>query len=298
MRSPRITRVEKPRTTTRSPKAFDTSSASNTSLPAASAASTVRRTVPAWARRAARSARISISRFTRPSSRVRRALMPRRSHTSSSASFLSNFSLASASLASQASFLLEERRVVARPRRQAAAIEFDDARGQPLEKRAVVGDEEDRAGVLGQERLEPLDGLDVEVVGGLVEQQHVRGRHQCAGEQHAAAPAARQRVDRCVGGQPQPRQHQLDALLEPPAVALLELVLQSAHLLERRRVAVRHLDRGVMVGGDEGAQFAQPLGDDVEDGVVGVERHVLHQPRHLQCPARATPRRDRAAARR
>ena len=46
----------------------------------------------------------------------------------------------------------EERRVVAGPRRQLAAIDLDDARRETLEKRAVVGDEDDGAGVLGEER--------------------------------------------------------------------------------------------------------------------------------------------------
>ena len=53
---------------------------------------------------ARRAPRASHHRLTRPSSRVRRALTPRRTHTSSCASFLSNFASASASFASHASF--------------------------------------------------------------------------------------------------------------------------------------------------------------------------------------------------
>ena len=40
-----------------------------------------------------------------------------------------------------------------------------------------------------------------------------------------------------IGRQVEAREDQLDALLEPPAVALLELVLQPAEPLERRGVA-------------------------------------------------------------
>ena len=83
----------------------------------------------------------------------------------------------------------QERRVVAGPRGQPPAIEFDDAGRQLLEEGAVVGDEEHGAGVVGQLRLEPRDGLDVEMVGRLVEQQQVRLRDQRPGEQRAAAPA-------------------------------------------------------------------------------------------------------------
>jgi hypothetical protein len=46
-------------------------------------------------------------------------------------------------------------------------------RGDPVEEPAVVGDDHGAAGELQQRVLERLQGLDVEVVGGLVEQQHV-----------------------------------------------------------------------------------------------------------------------------
>ncbi len=281
MRSPRITRVEKSRTTTRSPNAFPICSASKTSLPDDSACSSDILTLPAWLRRAARSARISIRRLTRPSSRVRRALTPRRSHTSSSARRLSNLSLARFSLASHSSFFCRKVCVVAGPRRQVAAIEFEHARGQAFEEGAVVGDEQHGPGVVAQERLQPLDGLDVEVVGGLVEQQHVGRGHQRAGQQHAPPPAAGQRVDRRVGGQVEAGEHHLDALFERPAVALLELVLEAPHLVERLEAAVRHLGRRVVIRGHQRGQVAEALRHHVEDRVVRVERHVLHQPRHL-----------------
>ena len=104
-------------------------------------------------------------------------------------------------------------------------------------------------------------------------------RDQRARQQHAAPPAARQRVDRGVGRQLEARQHQLDALLEAPAVALLELVLQRAEPLERAWVAVvGHLDSRVMVGLHQRREIAEPLGDDVEDRRCGRERHVLHEP--------------------
>ena len=102
-------------------------------------------------RRALRAHRLSAR--TRPSFRVRRALIPWRSHASSSASFLSNFSCWTASLASDFFLPPQVGRVVAGPRRQPAAIELDDARREPLEERAVVGDEHDRAVVVGEEAL-------------------------------------------------------------------------------------------------------------------------------------------------
>ena len=109
--------------------------------------------MPSRSRRAARSCAHRHRAPSRgPSLRVRRALMPWRSHTSSSASFLSNLSCCSASFASHSSFLRDEGGVVAGPRRQPAAIELDDPRGEPLEERAVVGDEDDRAGIVERGR--------------------------------------------------------------------------------------------------------------------------------------------------
>ena len=114
--------------------------------------------------------------FTRPSLRVRRALTPWRSQASSCASFLSSRSSSRASFVERGGLLLEVRGVAAGPRGQAAAIELDDARRQRGEERAVVGDEQQRAGVPAQVLLEPADGVDVEVIGRLVEQQQIRLR--------------------------------------------------------------------------------------------------------------------------
>ncbi len=88
-----------------------------------------------------------------------------------------------------------KRRIVAGPGRELSAIELDDPRGQALQEGAVVRDEHHRTGILGEKAFEPRDGLDVQVVGGLVEQQHVRLRHERAREEHAPPPSAGQRID-------------------------------------------------------------------------------------------------------
>ena len=232
-------------------------------------ARTARPARPAGARcpsaRGARRARRASPRApcTRPSFRVRRALMPWRTHTSSSASFLSNLSASTCFVGERLLLAPQVRRVVAGPRRQLAAIELDDPRRQPLQERAVVGDEHHGAVVLGEKALEPLDGVDVEMIGRLVEQQQIRLADQRARQQHAAAPAARQRVDDRVGRQLEPRQDQLDVMLAQPRFVLLEMM----------RV---------------------PFGDDVEHRAVGGERDVLLEPRDAQ--RRLPP--DRAGVRR
>ena len=85
---------------------------------------------------------------------------------------------------------------------------------EPLQEGAVVRHEHDGAGVVGEERLQPRDGVDVEVVGRLVEQQQIGLRDQRPRQQHAPPPAARQRVDDGVGRQVQASEHHLNALLE------------------------------------------------------------------------------------
>ena len=83
-------------------------------------------------RRLARSSRMAAARGTRPSLRVRRALTPCRSQASSSASSLVELLLVRAlRWPATASFFSQEGGVVARPRRQPAAVELDHARREP-----------------------------------------------------------------------------------------------------------------------------------------------------------------------
>ena len=67
---------------------------------------------------------------------------------------------------------------------------FEDAGGQLVDEVAVVGYEDHRAGVVLQGREEDFLGAHVQVVGGLVEQQKIRGHHQHAGQRVAVALAA------------------------------------------------------------------------------------------------------------
>ncbi len=94
-------------------------------------------------------------------------------------------------------------REVARERQQTAAVEFDDAGGNVVQEAAVVGNEQDRAAEFAQQAFEPHDRREVEVVGRLVEQQHVRRRHQRHGQRHALLHTARQRAHQRVARQVQ-----------------------------------------------------------------------------------------------
>jgi hypothetical protein len=79
--------------------------------------------------------------------------------------------------------------------RVVVGVELGHVRDHTVEERAVVADHHQRAGELEHEPLELLEAGEVEVVGGLVEQQHVE-----AGEQHRREPDARCLPTRQRGG--------------------------------------------------------------------------------------------------
>ena len=86
--------------------------------------------------------------------------------------------------------LLQPAGVVALEGEALAAIEFEDPLGDVVEEVPVVGDGDDRAGVVTEEPLEPVDRLGVEVVGRLVEQQQVGARQQEPTQRDASTLAA------------------------------------------------------------------------------------------------------------
>ncbi len=82
------------------------------------------------------------------------------------------------------------RRVGARVDRDLALVDLGDVVDEVLHERTVVADEDDRALVGTQEALDPGDRLEVEVVGRLVEQEHVGLAEQQLRERKAHLPAA------------------------------------------------------------------------------------------------------------
>ena len=178
--------------------------------------------------------------------------------------------------------LRHERRVVAGPRRQPPTVELDDARGEPLQKGPVVGHEHDRAAVVEQEILEPEDGVDIQVIGGLVQQQQGRGGHEGAREQHAPLPAAGQRADEHVRVEIEPRQHRFDPLLDGPAAVFLEFVLQLA---QRRESSP----------GSRPRPRPPPRGGTPARGRA--DRQARPRRRRTRCPANRAARPGRAAPR-
>jgi hypothetical protein len=179
-------------------------------------------------------------------------------------------------------FLPDEGGVVAFVGFEATVGQPDDAGGEAVEEEAVVADQEDGAGEVEEVSFEPLDGGEVEVVGGLVEEEQIGLGDEQLGKREARALAAGEGGDVLLPD----LFFEADAMeggfeLVSPGVAsgkvefLLELVVFFEDLFERVTGEVGHFvfevaeAVGEVVEGGEGE-----LGL-VDDGVGGVEDGVL-----------------------
>src|SRR5688500_183448 len=91
--------------------------------------------------------------------------------------------------------LLEPLRVVALVGNAGATVELEDPLRGVVEEVAVVGHGDYGSGKAFEETLEPFDALGVEVVGRLVEEEHVRLGEQQPAERDAPLLATREHVD-------------------------------------------------------------------------------------------------------
>ena len=79
-----------------------------------------------------------------------------------------------------------------------ASLDDEEAGDEVVEERPVVADEEQRARELREPFLEDVEGLDVEIVGRLVEHQQIRRACEQAREQQPVSLAPGQRPDRVL----------------------------------------------------------------------------------------------------
>ena len=120
--------------------------------------------------------------------------------------------------------------------RHLLVLQGQDARADALQQAPVVGHEDEGARVGEEVLLEPLDGVDVEVVGGLVEEEQVGGGEQAARQGGARELAAGQREQAALeerGRQAQPLDHALELGLVAVAAGELEAVLQLLIVAQR-----------------------------------------------------------------
>ena len=117
--------------------------------------------------------------------------------------------------------------VAAGPGAQHAPIQLDDAAGHMPHEGAIVADEQQRARKAQDELLQPGDGLDVQMVGRLIQQQQIRITDQCTPQQDASAPTAGQGLHIQCGVQIQRGHRPLDALLNLPRLKTLRIARKA-----------------------------------------------------------------------
>ena len=230
------------------PNVLLTDPASKTSFPVRLRRVDAIRTSPTWARCAARSAAASSDPCTRPSLRVRRALTPWRSQASSCASFLSSRSSSRASFVQRGGLLLEVRRVATRATTSGGRDRARRSgwRGRS-EKRAIVGDEQQRAAETraGESSSQRIASMSRWFVGSSSSSRSGSDTSALPSSARRRQPPDSSRIGRSAGSARR-EITSLDLLLEPPAVALFQLVLQrrpAAPAPRRRRRSPRRAPR-------------------------------------------------------
>ena len=88
-----------------------------------------------------------------------------------------------------------------------------------------MGDEQQGAPIIQQLFFQPLNGLDIQMVGRLVQQQQFGFAHQRPAQHNPPPPAAGEFGQRRIRRQLQPGQSRLHPLLQPPAILCFQLML-------------------------------------------------------------------------
>ena len=167
---------------------------------------------------------------------------------------------------------------VAGPVGHLAAVDLEDPRGQRAQEAPVMGDEHQRAGPVAQELLQPVDRGNVQMVGRLVEQQHLGLGHQRPGQQHPALEPARQPRELLVSIQPHAIQGGGHPLVQAPGPRGFDAGLHCGQGIGIHRVGMGQ----PVVFGQHAAQFAQAGCDHVEHAAAGIAGHLLFQPGHAR----------------
>ena len=96
-----------------------------------------------------------------------------------------------------------------------------------------MGDQHQGTAEARQVALQPLDAVGIEVVGGLIEQQHIGVGHQGRGQGEPFAVSAREVADPALGVlDAEAIEHFPDLLLQAPGLALVHALIEAAQLGE------------------------------------------------------------------
>ena len=86
--------------------------------------------------------------------------------------------------------LIFEGRVIAAISVCHAVLDVDDTVDDPIEKLAIMRDQKERPRILSEPGFQPQNGVEVQVVGGLIKQQQVGAAHEGLGHIETNTPAA------------------------------------------------------------------------------------------------------------
>ena len=118
--------------------------------------------------------------------------------------------------------------------------DFHGACGHIVQELAVVRNQKHRAPERLQIVLKPFDGLDVQVVGGLVQEQHVRLREQDFGQFDAHVPALAEgfcEAVQFIGLESQAKEHFFRLRTRRQAAFQRQPVVQVVHPLDERSIS-------------------------------------------------------------
>ncbi len=116
---------------------------------------------------------------------------------------------------------------------QLAAVQFDDAGRHIVQEASVMGDKQHTAAEIAEQAFQPFDRRKIQVVGRLVQNQHIGLGHQRLRQRHALAHAAGQIADAAVRIQLQTLNRRLYTRLHGPAILRLQPCLQGLHVLQQ-----------------------------------------------------------------
>ena len=141
-----------------------------------------------------------------------------------------------------------------------------------------MGHEHERLFILQQEILEPEDGADIQVVGGLVQEQEVRIVHQGPGQKNPPLHPRRQKPELGILIQSSPCDHRFHSLVIMPGAGCLYLVLDPFELSQQAVIAAPgDLQGKVVVFSEQFQMLPAAGGHDVIDRSRQVVGDILGQ---------------------
>ena len=120
--------------------------------------------------------------------------------------------------------------------------------------------------IVQQQVFQPGNRIQIQVVGGFVQQQHIRLGHQRLRQGHALAGAAREFAHRRLRIQVQALQRLFDALLPVPSILRFNLRLQriQIHAFRARQIQLSQL-----------GNLSQAFGSRLKHGVLRLQIRLL-----------------------